>query len=76
MNRSLTLLAAVGTLGFTIGAGAASIPITSCDVTVPAGGVGVLQNDVAYRYRCTADPSITCSYNVRARRTPSGRAAS
>lgn len=41
---------------------AAPIPITTCGVTIPAGAVGVLQNDVTCRHRCVADPSVECRY--------------
>lgn len=42
---------------------AATIPLTRCGATIPAGQEGVLQNDVVCGFRCTGDPAIECSYS-------------
>ncbi|MFO0593564.1 MAG: hypothetical protein U0441_38845 [Polyangiaceae bacterium] len=42
---------------------AATIPLTSCGATIPAGQEGVLQNDVVCTFRCSGDPSIECTYS-------------
>ncbi len=42
----------------------AVVPITTCDVVVPAGETGVLQNDLDCEYRCSNDRSMLCDYDA------------
>lgn len=47
-------------VGWATSASAATMDITECDVTVPAGVKAVLQNDVFCEEYCNTDPSIDC----------------